>query len=175
MSQSGCSAPKSTASVTESCCELHPPQTCPPTPCPACGQQGKIVGRLTLGALLKPDRRSQMPNQQEFCFCKTPTCDVVYFLPGRPLFRKDDLAVRVGLKEPDDPTAPVCYCFGWTPQKIRAEIEATGKSTAVEQIKAQVKAGNCYCEVTNPQGSCCLGHVAQAVKTAMGGHGKEAV
>ena len=35
----------------------------------------------------------------------------------------------------------------WTPEKIRAEIESTGKSAAIEQIKAQVKADNCYCEV----------------------------
>lgn len=148
----------------ERCCELHPPQRCVPTTCPACGQQGKTVGRLTLGALLQSDRRPQIPNQQEFCFCKTPTCDVVYFVSDRLLFRKGDLSVRVGLKEPNDPAAPVCYCFGWTPQKIRAEIEATGQSTAIDQIKAQVKAGNCYCEVTNPQGSCCLGNVAKAVQ-----------
>lgn len=175
MNQSGCPSPESASSATESCCELHPPQPCPPTPCPACRQRGNAVGRLTLGALLKPDRRPHIPNQPGFYFCKTATCDVVYFLLGRPLFRKDDLSVRVGLKAPDDPTVPLCYCFGWTSQKIRAEIEATGKSTAVEQITAHVKAGNCYCEVTNPQGSCCLGNVAQAVKKAMGGREKGVV
>ena len=148
------------------CCELHPPTACGPAKCPACGALGKPVQRLTLGALLKPEHRPQIPPQQEFCFCRTPTCDVVYFRPGEPLFRKDDLAVPVGLKEPSNPTAPVCYCFGWTLQKIRAEIEATGQSTAIDQIKAQVKAGNCYCEVTNPQGSCCLGNVANAVQEA---------
>lgn len=159
-------------STVESCCELHPPQACPPTPCPACGERGKTVGRLTLGALLKADRRPQIPNRQAFCFCKTATCDVVYFLPGRAVFRKDDLSVRVGLKEPSDPTVPVCYCFGWTPENIRAELEVTGHSTVIDQIKTQVKAGNCYCEVTNPQGSCCLGNVAQAVKNAISGVGK---
>jgi hypothetical protein len=86
---------------------------------------------------------------------------VVYFRPGEVLFRKDDLTARVHQKEPDDPTVPVCYCFGWTPEKILAEIETTGKSTAFEQITAEVKADNCYCEVTNPQGSCCLGNVSR--------------
>ena len=81
----------------------------------------------------------------------------------------------MGLKEPQDSTAPVCYCFGWTPEKIRAEVQVSGKSTVIDQIKAQVKAGNCYCEVTNPQGACCLGNVAQAVKNAMGGREKGAV
>lgn len=150
----------------ESCCELHPPKSCPPTKCPACGEQGRAVTRITLGALLKPERRPQIPLQDEFCFCKTPTCEVVYFLPGNPLFRKGDVSVQVGLKEPGNPVASVCYCFGWTPQRIREELEMTGRSTTIDQIKAQVKAGNCYCEVTNPQGSCCLGNVAKAVQEA---------
>lgn len=151
----------------ESCCEFHPPRACPPTPCPECGKRGSSVARMTLGALLKPERRPQIPRRDEFCFCKTPTCEVVYFLPGNALFRKDDLSVPVGLKEPDNPAALVCYCFGWTSQKIQAEIETTGKSTTIDQIKAQVKAGNCYCEMTNPQGSCCLGNVARAVQEAI--------
>jgi len=151
----------------ESCCELHPPTRCGPAQCPECGALGKPVARLTLGALLKPEARSRIPLQEEFCFCRMATCDVVYFRDGKALFRKDDLGVRVGLKEPQDPMAPVCYCFGWTPEKIRAEIQASGKSTVIDQIKAQVKDGNCYCEVTNPQGSCCLGNVAKAVQEAM--------
>ena len=151
----------------ETCCDLHPPRACSPTPCPACGKTGRRVARLTLGALLKAERRPAIPAQQEeCCYCPTPTCEVVYFLPGRPLFRKDDLSVRVGVKEPGDPTAPVCYCFGWTPEKILAELVETGRSTVIKRIKAQVKAGNCYCEVTNPQGSCCLGNVAKAVQEA---------
>ena len=150
--------------IVERCCELHSPTTCGPTACPACGALGKPVKRLTLGALLTPEARPRIPQQEECCFCRTATCEVVYFRKDEVLFRKKDLAVRVGLKEPNDPTASICYCFGWTLQRMRAEIAATGKSTAIDQIKAQVKAGNCYCEVTNPQGSCCLGNVAAALK-----------
>ncbi len=153
-------------SPVDRCCELHPPTACGPTSCPGCGALGKPVTRITLGALLKPEARPRIPPQKKFCFCRTATCDVAYFREGETLFQKDDLGVRVGLKAPQDPTAPVCYCFGWTPQKIRAEIEATGKSSVIDQIKAQVKAGNCYCELTNPQGSCCLGNVAKAVQEA---------
>ena len=166
MSQAGCPTPEAVTPEPETCCEFHPPKACPSTPCPSCGGKGNTVTRLTLGALLKPARRIAISHQDEFCFCKTPTCDAVYFVSGKVLFRKDDLAVKVGLKEPHDPTAPVCYCFGWTPQKIQAELETVGKSTVIDQIKAQVKAGNCYCEVTNPQGSCCLGNVAKAVQEA---------
>ncbi len=163
---SGDSVKNEQDTITEVCCELHPPQKCGPTKCPECGELGKTVQRITLGALLKPEKRSGIPKQKEFCFCRSAPCAVVYFVPDRVLFRKDDLSVPVGLKEPQNPTAPVCYCFGWTPEKIQAEIRNTGKSTVIDQIKAQVQAGNCYCEITNPQGSCCLGNVSQAVKQA---------
>ena len=166
MNHACCPTPEPQTTTVESCCELHPPTRCGPSTCPECGVLGKPVARLTLGALLKPEKRPQIPRQDEFCFCRTPTCSVVYFLPNHVLFHKGDLSVPVGLKEPDNPAAPACYCFGWTPQKIRAEIETTGNSTVIEQIKAQVKAGNCYCEVTNPQGSCCLGNVAKVLQDA---------
>ena len=168
MSGDCCSKPedssKNSESAAEACCELHPPARCGPAKCPSCGALGKPVQRITLGALLKPQSRSRIPIQDEFCFCRTSSCDVVYFHPEEVLFRREDLAGPVGLKEPANTEAPVCYCFGWTPVKIRKEIESTGKSTAIDQTKTQVKAGNCYCEVTNPQGSCCLGIVAEAVK-----------
>jgi len=173
MSASCCSNSESSSQTSatgmkvEVCCELHPPTTCGPARCPMCGELGKSIKRLTLGALLKPEHRAQIPVYDEFCFCRTPTCDVVYFLSDKILFRKNDLSVRVGLKEPRDFTVPVCYCFGWTPEKIWAEIKNTGNSTVIDQIKIQVKSGNCYCEVTNPQGSCCLGNVSQAVKEAL--------
>ena len=47
------------------------------------------------------------------------------------------------------------------------EIRDTGKCTILQHITAEVKAGNCACEIRNPQGSCCLGNVNAAVKRAM--------
>lgn len=158
------SSKKEENSATEFCCEFHPPQHCGPAKCPACGELGKTVQRITLGALLKPEKRPEIPRQKEVCFCRSAACDIVYFIPDRVLFRKEDLSVLVGLKEPTNLKAPVCYCFGWTPEKIQAEIKTTEKSTAIEQIKAQVQSGNCYCEITNPQGSCCLGNVSKVTK-----------
>jgi hypothetical protein len=130
---------------------------------------------VTVGALLKPEHRASIPREDGFYFCRTADCDAVYFRPNEVLFRKRDLRVPVHQKESENPKVPVCYCFDWTPEKISAEFRKTAQSTTVNQIKAQVKAGNCYCEVTNPQGSCCLGNVAQAVKNAMGVRGKGAV
>lgn len=156
--------------MSEACCEIHPPKEPPGhrPACPRCGTPGKTVGRITLGALLKPEARAKMPPAEAFRFCGSPACGTVYFSEGKQLFEKTDLSVAVHQKEPDNPAVPVCYCFGWTPRKIRTQMEETGKSTAAEEIKAQVKAGNCYCEVTNPQGACCLGNVAGVIQRLKG-------
>jgi NAD(P)H-nitrite reductase large subunit len=78
-------------------------------------------------------------------------------------FRRQDVSVRVGVKETDDPIS-VCYCFGYTRQMILNEMAHTGHSTTAEKIKAEVKAGNCACEIKNPSGRCCLGDVVEVVK-----------
>jgi hypothetical protein len=98
----------------------------------------------------------------QYYFCEAPDCDVVYFSvdPQAPIFRRADLLVRVGVKEESDPV-PVCYCFGFTRKDIENEIAATGRSTMADRITAEVKAGNCACEVKNPSGKCCLGNVAR--------------
>jgi hypothetical protein len=93
---------------------------------------------------------------------------VVYFPfdPQAPTFRREDLLVRVGAKEKGDPI-PVCYCFGFTRKDIRDEITETGHSTVAERITAEVKAGNCACEVKNPSGKCCLGDVTRIAKDGL--------
>jgi len=59
---------------------------------------------------------------------------------------------------------PVCYCFGFTRRDIHDEIAETGRSRIAEQISAEVKAGNCACEVKNPSGKCCLGNVTRVTQ-----------
>ena len=104
----------------------------------------------------------------QYYFCEAHGCDVVYFAldPQAPIFRRDDLLVRVGAKEDSDPI-PVCYCFGFTREDIENEIAATGRSTVAERISAEVKQGNCACEVKNPSGKCCLGNITTMVRDRM--------
>jgi bacterioferritin-associated ferredoxin len=87
----------------------------------------------------------------------------VYYGGDGTQFRKDQIRVRVGLKETEDPVQ-VCYCFGVTERMIREEIRRTGRSTASARIRSEVKAGKCRCEVENPSGRCCLGEVIRAEK-----------
>lgn len=79
--------------------------------CPECGSGSKQVDALTVKSLVRrlPFRMAQA----QYYFCAAAGCDVVYFTENSdaPIFRRDDLLVRVGLKEEHD-TVPVCYCFG---------------------------------------------------------------
>lgn len=128
--------------------------------CPSCGMEGSPVSRRTVGSLVRPQLRPRIPSGDKFWFCKTPDCNTVYFAEEKCLFNKSDISIRAGIKERDD-TALLCYCFGYTKKMILDEITSTGKSTIPDKIKEQVKRGNCYCEITNPQGSCCLGNITE--------------
>ncbi len=132
--------------------------------CPACRTKGKKVDTITVKAMLNASLRDISPTGQYY-FCKTPDCATVYFFAdGSHSFTKDQLREPVHQKEPAAETVPVCYCFGHTPASIRAEIEATGESTVVDDVNTGIKAGQCACEVRNPQGSCCLGNVRAVMK-----------
>lgn len=130
--------------------------------CPECGAVGKPVKTITLKHMVKPHFLAAV-DKPGFLFCATPGCDVVYFHSEDKEIRKEDIRVRVGLKETDDPV-PLCYCFGFTQAMIAREIRETGDFTLPQRISAEIKAGNCACEVRNPQGSCCLGNIAASVK-----------
>jgi len=140
---------------------------CTPQPkgkvtCPECGEKAKGVLGKTLQHLLTQEAKRKLSCFDGFYYCKTVTCKVVYFREDEILTQKD-ISVVVGLKEGAKP-ATVCYCFEWTKEKIKAELEATGKTTALEDIKAKMKNPGCACEILNPSGGCCLGDVGKAIK-----------
>jgi hypothetical protein len=99
-------------------------------------------------------------------FCRTPSCDILYYdLEGR-IARKQDARVRVGVKETQEPI-PLCYCFGFGRADVEREIAQTGDCTIPERITAEIRAGRCACEIKNPSGACCLGEVRGAVAKAL--------
>jgi hypothetical protein len=149
------------------CCSIGESPAGPAvTACPVNGARSKQVDMLTVRSLVRRLPLS-MPATRYY-FCEARDCDVVYFAlnPQAPIFRRADLLVRVGAKEESDPM-PVCYCFGFTRRDIENEITATGRSTVGERISAEVKQGNCACEVKNPSGKCCLGNVTRIVRDHM--------
>jgi hypothetical protein len=141
--------------------EAHPPIL--PGACPTNGQIGKIIDSLTLKALLA--RPLTEIRDINYRFCQAPNCPTVYYsADGVQLFAEPELRESVYQKHATEDAMPVCYCFQHTVGSIRAEIERTGSSTVVAKINVGIQAGQCACDIRNPQGTCCLGNVRALVQ-----------
>jgi len=157
-----CALPNTAA---DDCCVVTPAQTqaaSQQTTCPVCGTKGKDVDTHTVKAMLDVSLRNLASSA--YRFCRTESCEVVYFGAGGEVYTEDDLRERVHQKHPDAADVFVCYCFRHTPGSIRQELLLSGASAVVAQVNAGIQAGQCACEIRNPQGSCCLGNVTAAVK-----------
>lgn len=130
--------------------------------CPVCGMRGKPVQGQTVKALLSVSLREVQ--DVEYLFCKTQTCPVVYFSPdGEQIFSVEQVRERVYQKEPDGDNVFICYCFRHIVGDIRA-ASPESRMTIVDDINTGINAGQCACDLRNPQGSCCLGNVRGLIK-----------
>jgi len=140
--------------------------------CPECTEKGKPVLPFTISVFLKDPELYLHPQRLphgDYYFCEKKSCPIVYFNSNNHVaFKKHELRVKVWQKE-DDSEVPACYCFNNSVKSIQEELKTKGTTDVTARISAEVKAGNCRCEVTNPQGTCCLGNVIKAVKIAKGG------
>ena len=135
--------------------------------CPRCGSKSKKISIVTVRYMLKGSFQPHVQDEASYQFCSSPTCPVVYFSENdHSVFMKDQLSERVTIKESNDPI-PICYCFNFFRHDVEKEIKETGKTTIPDFISKQVKVKNCFCEHTNPQGTCCLGNVSAVVKTIL--------
>lgn len=130
--------------------------------CPQSGSAGLTIDLQTVKALLTEQALARF-EPADYRFCADARCDVVYFSGTGARFGTADLRVPVWQKQPSGRRL-VCYCFGESEDSIRAEIELTGRSLAVQRIRDHITAGRCACEVRNPRGKCCLGDVTAAVR-----------
>lgn len=46
----------------------------------------------------------------------------------------------------------ICFCFNYTAADIERDVSAHGRSTIIEKILAEKKAGGCRCATKNPKG-----------------------
>ena len=130
--------------------------------CPECGQTAKPVQGQTVKALLAISLRQVQ--DVAYLFCRTPTCPVVYFSPdGAQTFTVEQVRERVYQKEPEADDVSVCYCFRYTVGQVRA-ASPEGRRAIVDDVNAGINAGQCACDLRNPQGSCCLGNVRGLIK-----------
>ena len=133
---------------------------------------GKQVKAITLRFLIRPGKVPEI-GEKAYFFCGSPDCDTVYFTEdGSRSFSREDLTVRVGVKE-SSPPRPVCYCFNHNVEEIFDEVARTGKSTVVADIKKRMAEEGCSCDTKNPQGACCLGAVESVVRMAFARFGVE--
>ena len=134
--------------------------------CPRCGRRGQSVDRLTVAALTT----GVLPTSQSYWLCREPECEAVYYGEDATVLTASDMNVAPGFKS-RSPEALVCYCFQHRRGDIEAELLADGRPSILDHITAEVKAGNCACEVRNPSGKCCLGdvrRVMQEIRTELG-------
>jgi hypothetical protein len=121
------------------------------------------VDTQVVKAMLRVSLHAIRPTR--YYFCQTEQCPVVYFAEdGQQLFVEDELRERVYQKHPHEEDVLICYCFRHTPGSIRAEWRQTGQSSVIETITAGTQAGECACDIRNPQATCCLGNVRQFVQ-----------
>jgi len=131
--------------------------------CPVCGKKGKPVQRQTVKALLSVSLRAVQ--DIEYLFCKTQECPVVYFSPGGPqTFTVEQVRELVYQKVPDREDVFICYCFRHTMGEIRSASPQSRKDL-LNDISTGINAGQCACDLRNPQGSCCLGNVRGLIKS----------
>lgn len=129
--------------------------------CPRCGSMGKPVARATVAHFISAEALAAL-GTGEARFCPHPACAVAYYAPlGEPVL-KDQLSVRLGLKETEGPR-PICYCYGHSVESLAAEWKEKGSVSAVMEVMAKSRAGECRCEELNPQGTCCLPELRRTV------------
>lgn len=130
--------------------------------CPACGERGKAVEVITVKAMLGVSLREIRASA--YRFCRTRSCPVVYFsIDGSQTFEVGQVRERVFQKEPEAEDVNICYCFQHTVGEMMRADEGL-RTSIVRDIEEGIAAGQCGCEVRNPQGSCCLGNVRGLVK-----------
>jgi len=128
--------------------------------CKSCNKIGKIVSKDTLKYFLSPN--VFLEKDTNLYFCKTPDCDAIYFNDDIKIIQ-DDVKVFVGLKNVS-PSANVCYCFKWSREKIKLQIQTSGETLALGTIQSNIKKFGCSCEILNPSGECCLSDISNIIK-----------
>lgn len=134
-----------------------------PTICPSNQKFGKPVDSLTIKALLAVTLARV--SSTDYYFCPDETCPVVYYsVDGTQVFEESDLRERVYQKHSAASDVFVCYCFRHTIGGIERELQQAGTTNVIDDINAGIQAGQCACDIRNPQGSCCLGNVRLLVR-----------
>lgn len=142
--------------MSESCCAVDSsPKTA--LDCPVSATPGRPVKWLAVAALVA----GRVPPKQDHWLCTDPDCEVVYFSSCREPITVHEVSVVPGFKAGADDL--VCYCFQHRRRDIATQLQSMGETSVPDEIKQQIQAGNCACEVRNPSGKCCMKDVLATV------------
>ena len=133
-----------------------------PRACPGCAALGRAVSTTTLRSLVT---RASAHDWAQAWYCASPGCEVVYFTDDGQRVGEGEVQVAVFHKR-EDPSRPVCYCFGHSVADVLAAETEDGGNRVVEAITLACRGGQDRCEETNPQGRCCLANVRGLVRRA---------
>ena len=162
MSDQCCRVPEAGREVCDLPAPGLPRPAYPPAHCQTCREMGKPVQGQTIKSLLAVSLRAV--RDAAYRFCPTPECPVVYYLTdGAQVFTTEQVRERVYQKVPDSDEVNICYCFGYRLGDVR-HATTTQQQAILDDIEAGIQAGQCACDLRNPQGSCCLGNVRLVIK-----------
>lgn len=121
--------------------------------CPQCGSPGEAVGAATLDALLKPEFRNQLGAEANYC--PSATCTIAYF---DQFERSLGIDALVRSYYPKDPAAPICPCFGLTPEEVEVEARV-GEVKRVRAAIERAKSADAHCVQASPNGRSCVAEI----------------
>ncbi len=132
---------------------IREPDDHAPLHCPACGSLGVPVERETWQAHVALAAAEALADSA--FFCPFPTCQVAYFDMFERQVRVDALVHAV---YPKDPQAPICPCFEFTTEEIRADV-SEGCVTRTRALVEKAKSAEARCRTLSPTGQSCVGEV----------------
>jgi hypothetical protein len=118
--------------------------------CPQCGSRGNSVSRETLAGHLPAPLVDGFTG--DTFYCPNASCEVAYYdIAGRTAAREQMTRTAY----PKDPSAPICSCFGVTPEQV--ELEAREHRTALlADLLAKAESPEADCVRQAPDGRCCI-------------------
>ena len=131
------------------------------TLCPFCHQKSNIVPSSAVNHFIRDDLKKNISSLEGFRFCDNKICQVVYFKKDITI-KQSQIKYSIGIKEGSKP-ATICFCFNWTKEKIKKQIDECQNSTALIEIKKNMNNGLCNCEVNNPRGKCCMKDIKKTI------------
>ena len=123
--------------------------------CPECNGKQNLTPYQTLLHQLRQPFTKELNADGAYYFCRSQTCNIVYFDTEGHIFTQGDVRWKVGQKMSSS-SRQICYCFDVTYDEVSTEFARYRSSKTKEFVMSQTKAKNCACEIRNPSGKCCL-------------------